>query len=245
MGDDARGRTLARVGLLSGLPAGALADVARDCAWKTFAAGQQIVSRSARDRMVYFVVAGKVRVSAYSGSGRELSFRDLPEGSTFGELSAIDGEPRSADVQALTACTIACLPPRAFREVLDAYPQVMERTMRQMVATIRSLSERLFELSTLGVQNRVHAEVLRLAKEAGAGRGRAEIRPSPPHDDIAKRISTTREAVTKELSAMARLGLVAKGRGALVVPDVERLERHVADVLQSPGRSRSGPGRSG
>jgi CRP-like cAMP-binding protein len=95
------------------------------------------------------------------------------------------------------------------------------------------LSDRLFELSTLGVQNRVHAEILRLAREAGVEGNAARIEPAPRHVDIAAWVSTNREQVTKELSEMGRQGLVAKSGQALIVPDVARLERMVAAVLNS------------
>ncbi len=61
----------------------------------------------------------------------------------------------------------------------------------------------------------------------------ASIDPAPKHVDIASRISTNREQVTKELSAMARQGLIEKRARALVVPDVARLERIVAEVRRS------------
>jgi CRP/FNR family cyclic AMP-dependent transcriptional regulator len=117
-----------------------------------------------------------------------------------------------------------------FWSLLQDHPGVMVKVARMLTATIRSLSERLFELSTLGIQNRVHAEVLRLAREVGIERNAATIDPAPRHDEIAARISTNREQVTKELSAMQRRGLIVKSRRALIVPDVARLEQLVLEV---------------
>jgi CRP/FNR family transcriptional regulator, cyclic AMP receptor protein len=80
------------------------------------------------------------------------------------------------------------------------------------------------------VQNRVHAEVLRLAREAGIHDNRAVIDPAPTHPDIASRVSTYREQVTRELSAMVKQGLLERAEHALVVPDVHRLEQIVSEV---------------
>ena len=91
-------------------------------------------------------------------------------------------------------------------------------------------AERVIELSTLGVQNRIHAELLRLAREAGSGGTQARIDPAPKHADIASQVSTYREQVTREISALARRGLVARQGGALVLLDVPKLEQIVADV---------------
>jgi CRP/FNR family cyclic AMP-dependent transcriptional regulator len=82
----------------------------------------------------------------------------------------------------------------------------------------------VIELSTLGVQNRIHAELLRLARESGAVGQQARIQPAPKHADMAGQVSTYREQVTRELSALARQGLLQKSGHALVVPDVQRLE---------------------
>jgi CRP-like cAMP-binding protein len=211
-----------------------LDELARQCTWRRYRSGQQIVSRESKDRHVHFIAGGTVRVGVYSASGREVAFRDVGVGHCFGEISAIDGLPRSANVEAITDCTIASMPPQVFWSLMERHPSVMANVVRLLTATIRSLPDRLFELSTLGIQNRVHAEVLRLAREVGVRKGAAAmIDPAPRHVDIASRISANREQVTKELSTMARQGLVAKAGRALVVPDVARLERMVAEVRRS------------
>ena len=225
--------TLRRIELLRGLPDDALEALGRQLSWRAYRSGQQIIARESKDRHVYLVVRGVVRVGVYSAAGREVAFRDVGAGKCFGEISAIDGLPRSANVEAIEDTTIASIAAQLFWVLLERHPCVMANVVRLLTATIRSLSDRLFELSTLGIQNRVHAEILRLANEAGVRDGAASIDPGPRHVDIASRISTNREQVTKELSAMARQGLVEKRARALVVPNVARLERIVAEVRRS------------
>ena len=95
---------------------------------------------------------------------------------------------------------------------------------------MRGLSERVIDLSTLGVQNRIYAELLRLAREAGAAGNTARIDPAPKHTEIASRVSTYREQVTRELSALVKLGILERGEHVLVIRDVARLERLVEEV---------------
>jgi CRP-like cAMP-binding protein len=102
--------------------------------------------------------------------------------------------------------------------------------LRRCVKSIRELTERVFDFSTRGVHNRLHAELLRLAREAGVTGNAARIDPAPTHAEIAGHISTYREQVTRELSAMARQGLIQRTRGALLIPDVKRLERVVSEA---------------
>jgi CRP-like cAMP-binding protein len=221
---------LRNVKLRHGLSQERLHILAAQCTWRSVEPGQAIVARNSRDRDVHFVVGGRVRVTTFSAGGRQVTFRDEEAGEMFGALAAIDGKPRSADVLALDTVLVASLTPQAFRELIAAEPMVRERVLQRLAELVRQLSERVIELSTLGVQNRIHAELLRLARQSGAPGNRARLDPAPKHADIASQVSTYREQVTRELSALARQGLLAKEGHALVLPDLARLERMVAEV---------------
>lgn len=212
------------------LPDDELAALAAQCTWRSHRPRQRIVSRASGDRMVHLIVSGRVRVAAYGGGGREVTFSEVRAGESLGELSAIDGRPRSADVEALEPTVVASLHPSVFWHLLERRPAVMRKVMVQLATLVRSLSDRVFDLSTLGVQNRVHAEVLRLAREAGVSGNRARIAPAPTHAEIANRVSTNREQVTRELATMEKQGLIARVPRVILVPDVARLDRLVADV---------------
>ena len=224
---------LKRVRLLEGVPLPALEALARECRWRRFAADQRVVSREAPDNDVYLIVSGRVRVTAFSAGGRQVTFGDLHGGEWFGDFAAIDGLSRSADVVAVDDTLVASMAPAVFLRLLHEHVAVGDRMLLRLVNSIRELTERVFEFSTLGVQNRLHAELLRLARQAGVEGNRARIDPAPKHADIASQISTYREQVTRELSVMAKQGLIERSGGALVIPDVARLERIVSEVRHS------------
>jgi CRP/FNR family cyclic AMP-dependent transcriptional regulator len=221
---------LRAIKLLEGLPEERLQSLALQCKWRRYEPEQMVFSREGTDRDVHLIVSGTVRITIYSANGRQVTFNDERAGAAFGELAAIDGKPRTADALALESLLIASMPPEAFKQLLRAEPVVLERVLLQLITLVRRLSDRVIDLSTLGVQNRVHAEVLRLAREAGVADNRARIDPAPKHTDIASRVSTYREQVTRELSLLARSGILSKDAHALVVRDVARLEQLVKDV---------------
>lgn len=221
---------LRNIGLLAGLAPERLDALAQQCVWRSHEAGRRIISRNAPDRDVYLLVSGRVRITTYSQGGRQVTFRDIAAGEIFGEVAALDDKPRTADVIALDNALLASLPPAAFRRLLADEPQLGSRMLARLASLVRALSERVIDLSTLGVQNRIHAELLRLAREAGVERNSARIEPAPKHADIASQVSTYREQVTRELSALARGGVIAKDGNALVVRDVKRLQKMVEDV---------------
>jgi len=221
---------LRRLELFEGLQPERLIALARECAWRNYENGQRIISREAGDRDVHLLVSGRVRVTAYSGTGRQVTYTDVAACEIFGDIAAIDSGPRSADVIALESCLVASMPVTVFRRLLSEEPAVAERLLRRLASLVRRLSDRVFDLSTLGVQNRIHAELLRLARQAGVIGNAARIDPAPKHADVASQVSTYREQVTRELSMLVKAGLVGKDGRALLVRDVKRLERMVEDV---------------
>ena len=206
---------LKQVRLLQDLSQERLESLAGQCHWRRVEPGEVIVARNSPDRDVHFVVSGRVRVTSFSAGGRQVTFRDEEAGEMFGDLAAIDAKPRSADVLALDSVLVASLTPEAFRELIAAEPLVRERVI---------------ELSTLGVQNRIHAELLRLARQTGQEGNRIRIDPAPKHADIASQVSTYREQVTREFSALTKQGLLEKDGTGIVLTDVARLERMVEEV---------------
>jgi CRP-like cAMP-binding protein len=215
------------------LPPEAIETLSKRCHWQRYLSNQLIVGQHDETRDVFFIVRGKVRVTLYAASGKEVSFRNLGSGQMFGELSAIDGQPRSASVIALQEAMMARMPPSVFWTVMEHYPQVAAAVMRHLVGLVRALSGRVFEFSTLAVKNRIHAELLRLAREVSRlNSATVLLSPAPTHAEIASRISTHREAVTRELNEMVRAGLIERRSGGLIIRDIERLARLVEDVAE-------------
>ena len=222
--------SLAGIDLLSGLGSAERHDIEQACAWKRFIPHQQVIDRNSHSRGVYMIVEGRVRVVNYALSGREVTLDELPEGNYFGELSAIDGRPRSARVIALTNSLIAALPGNKFLEILTIHPSIASKVLVQLAGVVRASNERIMDLSTLGANNRVHAELLRQARENMDGDNRAVIKPNPLHGDVASRVSTTRETVARVMNDLARQAIVERTKEALVIADVEKLHAMVQEV---------------
>jgi len=106
--------------------------------------------------------------------------------------------------------------------------------MRRLAGMVRRSTERIMDLSTLGANNRVHAELLRLARPADprdrAKANTATISPIPLHADIASRVSTTRETVARVLNDLARDGILERGESVLSILDMRKLHRMVEEV---------------
>lgn len=222
--------SLAHVSLLADLKPDELARVEQMCRWKSYENQEQIIDRQSDSSDIYFVVSGAVRVVIYSLSGREITLDDLSEGNHFGELSALDDEPRSASVMALGRTLIAALPQERFLSLLREYPDMSLNVMRYMCHIIRVATDRIMDLSTLGANNRIHAELLRQARATMTFDNTAELKPIPVHSDLASRVSTTRETVARVMNDLARQGILERGKDALIIQDIERLQAMVDEV---------------
>lgn len=217
---------LARVPLLADLPAEYLQSLAETCGWRRFDAGQVIVSRHACAGDVHLIVDGRVRIHVYSEDGREVLFTHVQEGGIVGDFAAVDDGERTTDAHACTRVLCAVMTAAQFRQLLREQPEVERKYVRYLVGLVRTLTERVVELSTLAVQGRIRAEVLRQAHAKGDC-SVARIEPAPRPADLAAQVGTTREQVTRELSALARQGLLQKSGSALVLTDVPRLQELV------------------
>lgn len=220
-------RSLADIGLLSELDEAARAALEQRCRWQRFAAQTQIIDQNSDSSDVYFVLEGQVRVVNYSMSGREITLDEVGAGGYFGEFAALDGQPRSANIVALTDTLTASIGQEDFLKLLRDNPGIGVEVMQELVRLIRTSTDRIMALSTLGAHNRIHSELLREARSAPVDDNRAVISPFPLHSDIAARVSTTRETVARVFGDLGRQGLIERSNKALVVLDVDRLEQLV------------------
>jgi CRP/FNR family cyclic AMP-dependent transcriptional regulator len=225
-----RAAALRGLPILAELSDDALERVARSCAWRRCEAGEEIIGYQDPSTDVFFLLAGKARAIIYSADGKAVVFVDLKPATVFGEVAAIDRRPRSASIEALEPCAIASLSAEQFEKLLRDEPKVALATLRHVAADVRRLSERVFEFSTLVVRSRIHAELLRLACHAGAHSGMAVLAPAPSLSDIAGRISTHREAVSREFSRLTGIGLLRREGGNLCITDVAKLAEFVNEA---------------
>lgn len=199
--------------------------IAAACKWQRYAKGQEVISQKEDSTDVFFVVEGRVSASGYSREGKEVTYSEISRGELFGEFSAIDQKPRSAAIKTLEESHIGQLSAAKFREILIAHPSISLKLLEQLVSKNRYLTERIFEFSTLAVRYRVCAELMRMVDLEQVANDTYAIEPAPSHYQIATRLSTHREAVTRELSSLAQQGIVDVGRQKIHILSVSQLAK--------------------
>jgi CRP-like cAMP-binding protein len=208
------------------LDPGACRVLDRQCIWLKTSSGAWIVDQSANDTDVYFIMTGQLR-AVFNIARQDLIFNDMYAGSIFGEMAAFDGAPRAASVFAVVDSVVAKMPAHIFVEMMYTHRPLCEAVVKTLIHRLRAMSGRVGELGALNVRARVHAELLRLARPDRENPKRAIIITPPNQSELAARINTRRETVSREINAMERNGLIERRRGAIVINDAIRLSAEI------------------
>lgn len=227
---------LARVGFLQNADPEALSRAAPLARWLTTVPGELVLDFGDPTHDVFFIAEGAVRVVVRTPLGQEVILDDLGPGEVFGEMAAIDGAPRSANVTTLNAARLCRLPAAVFLDLALRSPAVGLRVMQALTTRLRLQDERLFEQIVLPVRYRLASELLRLSRPREGRGGAAErvVSPPPQQHVLAARIGARRETVSLMLAELAREGLVEVSARAIVLPRPEALRAAIGSQLRGP-----------
>lgn len=204
---------------------------ARQCVRKRYSEEELVLDFDDPSTDVYFIVSGDVRVLIRTASGKEMIFGEFGPGKFFGEMAALDGAKRSANVTALTNAELLQVPPQVFKDIVFSEPAICERLLRILTQRVRDLNIRLFERSVLDLKHRLYSELLRMSTPRKGAEGQSIVSPPPFQHDLAARIGCRREQVSRELTAMIEEGLAEKIRGGLVLLRPTVLEKRVQEAM--------------
>ena len=202
------------------------------CRWRRFDTDEILVDFDDVSTDVYFLTSGDVRILIRTQAGKEVILGEMRGGQMFGELAAIDGIARSANVTALTRGEVCVMPAAVFREIVFADPAISERLLRLLARRVRELNSRLMEQAVLDLRHRLYSELLRLSVPRAGAAGERVVTPPPYHHVLAARIGCRREQVTREFTTMTSEKLIERTRGALVIKRPDVFEARIAEAMR-------------
>ena len=222
--------------LLRSLSDEAIKNLSARCRWRSYNRGETVLDKGGNSREVFFILKGSVAIVSFSGAGREVTLATRKAGDFFGELAAIDEEPRSASATAVEKTDLAIMGSDVFLDLLHENGPVSFCLLQRLAAVIRTSGLRIMELSTLQAAQRVYAELLRMAQPDAAVPGLWVVRPLPPMHEIASITSTTRETVNRAISQLYPSGLLKRKGRNLFLMDRAKLEEIVQSLQAHHGR---------
>jgi len=191
---------LKQIPLFSSLKEEDIVAISRLSVVKTFPKDQIILLEAEDGDTLFVILSGKVKVTTFSEHGKEVIFSILNEGDFFGDMSLLDGKPRSASVISMDDSKIQLIRRSDFYRLLENHPRIALKLLEEMASRLRKADIRIESLALLDVTGRIAGVLIQLAEERGSTEGKqVTITARPTHQELANMIGTTRETVTRVL----------------------------------------------
>lgn len=187
---------------------------------REFHARATIVRRGDQVSTLYVVVAGRAHAIVYSLEGQAVLLHEYRPGDFFGAVSPPYSATHDADVIAVETVSAFLLEGGTLALLAEQHGCIGLALLKVMVDRLQQTTTRMYEHVALSAIGRVHAEILRQARQDPE----LAIRPSPILSDLALHVSTTRETASRAVNALERRGIIRRDGDKLVVVAPHRLE---------------------
>jgi CRP-like cAMP-binding protein len=196
---------------------------------RRFRKGQALFHQGGSSDRVVVVLSGRVKVSTLTDGGREIVLAFRGPGDLLGELAAIDGQPRSATVEAIEPVEALAIPAADFRSYLIAHPEVSLLLLQMLSRRLRDADRKRVEYAAHDTVGRVAARLVELAERYGKPvKQGLEIGLPLSQEELAGWTGASREAVSKALQTLRKVNWVLTERRRITVVDLEALRRRSA-----------------
>lgn len=175
---------------------------------------------------LFIILHGRVSVTKHSDEGREVILSILSDGEFFGEMSLLDGKPRSATVIATEPTELLLLRRADFLLCLSRHPQIATKLLSALAYRLRRTNRQVESLALLNAYGRVAGVLLQLAEDQGEcveGSCRITISERPILQEIANMAGTTRETVSRILNDLEKRGYLERDGRRITIVDQDRL----------------------
>jgi CRP/FNR family transcriptional regulator, cyclic AMP receptor protein len=196
---------------------------------RTYPAGSALFLEGDGAREAIVLLRGEVKLSVGSLDGGEVILDVLKTGSLVGELSVIDGRPRSATVTAISTVEVLAVPAAAFNDFLEAHPRVMRRLLVEVIDRLRTRVRHQLEFGTGDAMGRICARLAELADRHGTPRdGSVSVHSPLTQSELAAWAGLSREAVVKVLRTLRQLGWVENRGRTITIHELDRVRERAA-----------------
>lgn len=222
---------LQKIPLLSGVDEETLARLASAVQLISVDRGCRVIDKGGTGNHLLFLLSGRVQAVDITEDGREIGLSFITPGDYFGELSIIDGLPRSASVVACEASLLALLPREQALTLIYHHPVVTERVLKRMASSIRATTNIRAILGNPNAFQRVFALLNQFVKTAPGNL--VVIERMPTQQEIAIMANTSRETVSRAIHVLIQKGVVEKDMRRLIVRLPEVLRKSAHDGIES------------
>ncbi|MBD0381673.1 Crp/Fnr family transcriptional regulator [Paenibacillus sedimenti] len=160
-----------KVPLFSQLNEAQLNAVAEICTSRSYNGSTVLFSEKEIGSIFYIVYSGSVKIYTTSSTGEEKILSICSSGESFGELSLIDGKPRSASAQTLVESVLITLTAQNFLDLLRNHFDITLGIMKELGSRLRDTNQHVYDLTFLDARTRVIKSLITLANKHGMRHG--------------------------------------------------------------------------
>jgi CRP-like cAMP-binding protein len=215
---DAKRAALLASPLFQAMQPAELDEILKFASERRFRRNQTIFQRGDNGSSLMAVLRGRVRISSVSGDGKEVTLNVINPGEIFGEIALLDGQPRSADANAIEETLLLVVERRHFVPFLRQNEDLYLRLLAVLCSRLRRTSMALEEIALFDLPVRLARVLLKLAEDYGrpsAGGTRVDLKLS--QRDLSNLVASSRESVNKQLRLWRESGAVDMADGFIVL----------------------------
>lgn len=219
----------ARVPIFRGLPAEALAELGTTMRHRHYRRGECVATAGEPVESVIVIASGRLKLAHTTPAGREQVVRILESGDFLGELALFTPVRYDGDLVALESADVCVIPRSAVQSLIQSHPGVAMDLVQALARRLVEAQRMIADLSLRDVGQRLAVELLRLAESGTSGPEGIRVRIPVPWTDVAARLGTTPESLSRRLAALADQGIIRQEAARTVVILAPAQLRHMAD----------------
>lgn len=190
--------------------------------------GDSLFREGEEGHSLYMITAGKIKIIRHSQSGDEVILAVLSAGDFCGEMSLLDGLPRSAGAVAVEETQLYGLNRKDFIAYVINNETAVKAILESLSKRLRKADDFLEDIFFLNVAARLAKKLIELAESSGPrGDDGGPIKLRFTQKELAGMIGTTRESVNKELRILREKKLIDLSGNAILIQEMEGLKKRV------------------
>jgi CRP/FNR family cyclic AMP-dependent transcriptional regulator len=193
---------------------------------QTIKKGDVLFRKGDEGNAFYIIRSGRIKIILTSLQEDEITLSVFAKGDFFGEMSLLDGMPRSADAVAMVMTHLYVLNRKDFLSFLIQNEQIVQSILYTLSMRLRKTDSLLGETAFLNISTRLLKRLLDLVESEGqCEEGSPAVRIDITQRELASLVGVCRESINKNLKVLCRKGLLTTSRNAIIIHDPELLKR--------------------
>ncbi len=192
-----------------------------------YESGSVLALQEEEPQKIGYVLSGRAKAVSFSKNGEATWVGYFNSGDFFGHTALLSENPPPFEIIAETDVKVLYINTETMRHLLEEQETLTLELAKDLANRLDQMTHRLIEAFTLSAKGRICAELSRLSRVIGMAPDTRIIRPNPVFVELAERVNSTRETVSRTVSDLQKKGILARQPGAIIITQPERLRQGI------------------